>query len=271
MKLKNLFIIALSAVVAFSAADISAQARKGKGKATSKTATTGKRTTTAGKPMDKANLEDHLFFSLWQMPGTEKLGKDVGFFGQMVLDVDGSLSWDIVGTKITGTWTLKNPTLNLTNGNFNIDLTSANGGNTLKGRFITRSGDGGPLTFYRVKNGDLNGENFKNAIQKGTLKAIMRVYKSADEDTGFPVEFKTTPNADGTGGTYKISADNSFALGIIKGTYTFTDDGVQFTSNLDNCSDDIYIGEEAQTITVDLGKKQIEYARRTIFLTLYVQ
>lgn len=269
MKLKNLFIIALSAVVAFSAADISAQARKGK--ATSKSAAAGKRAATGSKSMDKANLEDHLFFSLWQMPGTEKVGKDVGFFGEMVLDVDGSMNWNVVGKDLTGTWTLKNPTLNLTNGNFNIDLTSANGGNTLKGRFKTLNGDGGPLTFFRVKNGDLNGENFKNAIQKGTLKAIMEVYKSDDEDMGFPVEFKTTPNADGTGGTYKISADNSFALGIIKGTYTFTDDGVQFTSNLDNCSDDIYIGENAQRITVNLGKKKIEYAYRTIFLTLYVQ
>lgn len=260
MKIKTILACLLALVLAMPANDAYAQTRK-KGTGTRKTATTGsKRSTTtktaAAKTLNQEELGGAYFEGRWMM-GLEKVGKDVGIYFFLYLKADGTTFAKVVGADLNGDWSVSGTTLSVTSGNLRLKLTTTDGF-TFKGNLTKNGSDVGPVVFYKVEKGKYDIESLKKGFNKGSFQALMEVRPPKGELL-FPVEFKTTPNADGTGGTYKISVDNALGLGLIKGTYTFTENSVKFTSNLDDCdTDEAQLLDDRKELFQMLGKKYID-------------
>ncbi|MBD5232450.1 MAG: hypothetical protein HDS66_09935 [Bacteroidales bacterium] len=268
MKVKTIFACLLALALAMPAGEAYAQTRKsGVRTGTRKAAGTKSSTTrpkagstaTAAKPLTKADVEAHAYYGIMKFPGLEQVGKDVGFYTYLFLTKDGMIKWTMLGDKYNGEYSVPSNSVYVRSGDNSMRLTSPDGGKTLKGDMNNGRGMTIPLVFYQVKNGPLNSEVCKESFAKGTFKALMSVTTPKGEETMFPVDFKATPNEDGTGGTYKISVDNALGIGLIKGTYTITETGLLFTSNLEGCStkEDAYF-EYREEALLSLGKKYVD-------------
>lgn len=226
----------LTLVVTLTTGDIFAQTRK---KSTSKKSTTTavKRNSgsagSAAKPITQADIEGNYYTGQWIMEGFEKIGKNVGMDMTIKFKTDEATVYTC-DTDLPCTWSITGNTINCKLPNGSIKLTSPDKGKTLKGTLFSQKGNA-PLIFRQMPNGHLDNEALKKAFNNGLFKCDVYVAQHTG-GISFPAEFKTTPNADGTGGSYKVATDNAIGIGIIKGTYKFTEDGVVFTSNLSNCS-----------------------------------
>ncbi len=274
MKLKTIVMGLFALMLLIPSGDIYGQTRK-KTTAAKKTTTAAKKTGTSSsasavKPLTLAQVDDHLYYGLMLFDDLKKVGKDVGFYTSLAL-YPNDLTWNLLGDKMDGSYSVTSNTLKVVSGGIGMNLTSTNGGKTLKGKFYNDKGVTCPMEYYQVKNGELNSEVCETSIAKGTFKAFIEVYMG-NGSVLFPVEFKATPNEDGTGGTYKISVDNALGLGLIKGSYTITDTGMLFTSNLEGCSTEENRFRKVQDIFFKLGKKHIDGSGKCpVYLRLFNQ
>lgn len=238
MRLTKLIAVMLTLLVAFSTADVFAQTRK-KG-ASGKPATTARKkvgtASTTVKPLTKANIEGNYYTGQW-VSNTE-MGKDVGIDITIDFNEPNGFTWGVLGNDLGGEWSVTGNKLKVVSGGLVMTLTSPDKGKTLKGSLLSKGKPSGSIVLHNIPNGHLEGDELKNAFNKGLFGCD--VYMSNNgEGMSFPAKFTVTPNADGSGGSYKVVADNLIGLGIVKGTYQFTDDGVVFTSNLNGCSTEV--------------------------------
>lgn len=271
MKLKTMMACLLALLLAVPGGDMYAQTRKKSGTAKRKTTAPAKKKAAApaGKALTKAQLVDQSYLGICQLPGFDtKVGKDVGLLTWLNLNAD-DIDLTLVGNELGGTWSVSGSTLSFITGKMKATLTSTNG-RVFKGKFITENWG---LTYYKVKKGKFTPESLKNSFTNGTLCALVEVDTPRDEELMFPVEIKFVPNEDGTGGTYKFTADNNLGLGLIKGTYTFTENSVTFTSNMDDCLDrEVKINDNQELLCPQIGKKYIDSVGQCkIYLWLFNQ
>lgn len=273
MKLKTMMACLLALLLAVPGGDMYAQTRKKSGTAKRKTTAPAKKKAAApaGKALTKDQLVDHGYFGICQLPGFDtKVGKDVGVYTWLYLNAD-DMDMTIVGNELGGTWSVSGSTLSFITGQMKAKLTSTNG-RVFKGRLVFDGGNWG-LTYYKVKKGKFTPESLKKSFDNGTLCALVQVNTPSEGELMFPVEIKFVPNEDGTGGTYKFTADNNLGLGLIKGTYTFTENSVKFTSNMDDCLDrEVQIDNYFESMGPQIGKKYIDSVGQCkIYLWLFNQ
>lgn len=273
MKLKTMMACLLALLLAVPGGDMYAQTRKKSGTAKRKTTAPAKKKAAApaGKALTKARLVDHGFHGICVLPEFDtRLGKDVGMYTWLALNPD-DMDMTIVGKELGGTWSVSGSTLSFITGKMKATLNSTNG-RVFKGRLVFDGGSWG-MTYYMIKNGKFTPESLKNSFNNGTLCALVEVDTPRDEELVFPVDIKFVPNEDGTGGTYKFTADNNLGLGLIKGTYTFTENSVKFTSNLDDCLDrEVKISDARESMCPQIGKKYIDSVGQCkIYLWLFNQ
>lgn len=273
MKLKTMMACLLALLLAVPGGDMYAQTRKKSGTAKRKTSAPAKKKAAApaGKALTKDELVDHGFEGICVLPEFDtKLGKGVGLYNWLYLKPD-DIYMKMVGRELDGTWSVSGSTLSYIAGKMKATLTSTDG-RVFKGRLVFDGGNWG-MTYYKVKNGKFTPESLKKSFDNGTLCALVQVDTPSDDALMFPVEIKFVPNEDGTGGTYKFTADNNLGLGLIKGTYTFTENSVKFTSNLDDCLDrEVTINDYYESMGPQIGKKYIDSVGQCkIFLRLFNQ
>ena len=281
MKMKLILSFLLASILAAPTTDLYAQTRKTTG--ARKTATTGTRKTTVGtkktrassaKTLNKKEIDGHEYYGIWAAEDLTQIGKNFGFYNKLKFDSNGDSVWIVLGNYGTAQWTVSGSTLKITNGPLLVSLTSANG-KDFKGQISTNGVPAGDFWLYQIKSGKLTPETIKASLDSGKFKALIQVGEDGGGATMFPVMIKTTPNEDGTGGTYEFSADNGIGLGLVKGTYTYTEKGVKFSSNLrygDNESEAFVSWRGSETMSIRLGKKYIDgLGNESIYLNLFNQ
>lgn len=272
MKIKTFMACLLALLLTVPGADMYAQTRKRTGSTKKTTATVRKNSAASTGSLTKAKLVDHTYIGLLCLPDFEKrLGKDVGTVSWLTLNSD-DIDLQLVGKDLGGTWSVSGSTLSFISGSLKARLTSTDS-RVFKGR-LTGSGDvNWGLVFYKIKNGKLTSETLKKSFNKGTFRALLEVDTPRDEELLFPVNIKFVPNEDGTGGTYKFTADNALGVGLIKGTYTFTEGSVTFTSNLENCNTkEVKIRDDVELLVPKIGTKYIDSVGNcTLYLLLLNQ
>lgn len=269
----------LALALAMPAGEVFAQKRKS-GTGARKTTTTKTTTTrknsgssaSAVKPLTLQDVNKQFYRGLFLMEDLAQVGKGVGFYTTLSLWPD-DMTWNLLDSKFGGTFSVASNTLTVKSGGLTAKFTSPDGGKTLKGTFSNNRGQKIPMAYYKMKKGPINSEICKESFAKGTFKAMMDVVSPKDEHTAFLVDFKATPDADGTGGTYKISVDNAMGIGLIKGSYTITETGLAYTSNLEGCStkeNEYY--KYYEDLWLILGKKYVDGSGYcTIHLYLFNQ
>ncbi len=257
MKLKAIFTCLLALMLAMPAGDAYAQSRKsGSHSGTrKKTSSSHSGSSNSAGSLTLSDIEGKSYYGMLIMDDYEKmLGKDGGVYSWLVFD-PGEVILYTVGTKMRGSYSVSSNKLKI-NTDLDLTLTSTDGGKTLRGYGINGRGQKVNFVFFRSKKGKWDSELCKNSFDKGTFKALVKVPVNGDAMM-FPVDFKATPNPDGMSGTYKFSVNNTIGIGVVKGTYTITDTGVLFTSNLNGCStkETEYLKNAEQIANAYLGEK----------------
>ena len=231
------------------ASDLQAQKRRSKAK---------KRTTTtaaAAKPLKQQDLAGSKYICFIDFNPAEGLQMESELsllMSQAVLDF-GFTSLDDLSWSVSGN-TLK------VNGDMSLTVTLTNGGKTFKGKSKNSNGKIADCVLYNAtEDSSVTPSEIQKMLTGGKYYSYLTIYRRGEPETGFPVNLKITPGADGKEGTYKITGDNKVmtALGLLKGTYTFGDSTFGYTTPSGK-SNEINYDKMTGYILCPLGKINIQ-------------
>lgn len=227
--MKKLIICLLTAVMAFSVTDLSAQTRKTTG--TRKTTTTKKKTTPAATKVD---LKDSRYIGMGSLPGQpidSWIEINFGEGGEGSLVFAGAYTFDskYTATSSAGTMNVSMPI----NASSNVTLKSKDKGASMEGNFVI---NGKAMKLWLVKvpaklsQDELAGEALENIFSSTDGYTALVKIKQGDGLLCVPADFSTDPAAK----TWKMSFDNNAIqniFGTSQGTYSVSEKDIKLVDS----------------------------------------